>query len=134
MSSAYCFKNQVFLRNPAFTCQNHTTLVLVIMVGWCVIFSGCATVNGRSDPWFGKDKLYHFTVAGVIGAGTSAVACNNGASEQEAPMIGLSVVLGLGTGKELYDKYIQHTYWSWKDMFWNVIGGTLGGIIGSRYD
>ena len=71
-------------------------------------------------------KVYHFTVAATIGAGTTVAADSNGASHSDAPIIGTSVAVGMGAGKEFYDLTIKETYWSWKDMFWNVAGGLAG--------
>ena len=92
-----------------------------------IIMSGCATCkNYNMDRWFGKDKFYHFTAAGVIGAGTTLVASNNSDSESVSHITGISVAVGIGAGKECYDTTIKETYWSWKDMFWNLIGGVAG--------
>ena len=76
--------------------------------------------------------MYHFTAAGVIGACTTAAAVNNGASDSDAPVIGISVAIGVGAGKEFYDLTVKETYWSWKDMLWNLIGGTAGSYIVSQ--
>ena len=97
---------------------------LMIMV--VILVSGCATSRCYHDDLFGKDKLYHFAVAGTVGAGVTAIAHNNGSSESNAPVIGVTVVVGIGAGKEFYDLKVKETYWSWKDMIWNVIGGSVG--------
>jgi uncharacterized protein YfiM (DUF2279 family) len=70
-------------------------------------FSGCAAVYRGDDPWFGRDKAYHFAVSGAIGAGTTLAACRNGASESGAPVIGMSAAVGIGAGKECYDKRVK---------------------------
>ena len=89
-------------------------------------FSGCSTLHNHRDRFFGRDKLYHFTAAGVIGASTTAIAKNNWTTEHQAPVIGISVSVGFGAGKEFYDLTIKETYWSWKDMFWDLTGGLVG--------
>ena len=91
-----------------------------------LIVSGCATTGYYQDKFFGKDKLYHFTASGAIGAVVTAVSMNNGISNCKAPVIGVSFSVGVGAGKELYDLKVKETYWSWKDMVWNVIGSTAG--------
>ena len=88
--------------------------------------SGCATTRCYHDNFFGKDKLYHFTASGVIGAGVTAVSRNNGISDYKAPVIGVSVSIGIGAGKEFYDLTVKETYWSWKDIVWNLIGSSVG--------
>ena len=88
--------------------------------------SGCATTRCYHDSFFGKDKLYHFTASGVIGAGVTAVSRNNGISDYKAPVIGVSVSIGIGAGKEFYDLTVKETYWSWKDIVWNLIGSSVG--------
>ncbi|MBT4483050.1 MAG: hypothetical protein HOC71_05160 [Candidatus Latescibacteria bacterium] len=97
----------------------------------CVVFlvlimylSSCSSYR-HNDRFFAPDKLYHFAVAGSIGAGTTVAAESNGASHN-SPIIGVSVSVGVGAGKEFYDLTIKDTYWSWKDMFWNLAGGIAG--------
>ena len=90
--------------------------------------TGCALPGGRSsDPWFGRDKLYHFAGSAAISASTAAAARHNGADDAEAGMIAIGVTLSVGSAKEHYDRTVKKTYWSWKDMVWN----TLGAIVGS---
>ncbi len=108
-------------------------IVNVLLIVILPFFTGCATVNWSNDAWFGTDKLYHFTASGIIGAGSTAVAHSNGASDYNAPVIGVSVTIGIGAGKEFYDLTIKETYWSWKDMFWDLIGGSVGSYAVSKY-
>ena len=116
-----------------FPAHNNSIVVVAASVFLTLVVSGCATFNNHSgDNWFGPDKLYHFTAAGVIGAGTTAVAKNNGASECDAPVIGVSAAVGFGAGKEYYDLAVKETYWSWKDMFWNLIGCSVGSYAVSK--
>jgi uncharacterized protein YfiM (DUF2279 family) len=92
--------------------------------------SNCATFHNHcGDSFFGKDKLYHFTATGIIGAGTTAVANNNGISKHSAPVVGISTAVGIGAGKEWYDTSVKKTYWSWKDMIWDLIGGSAGSYL-----
>lgn len=92
-----------------------------------LIFSSCS--NHRShyeDRWFGRDKLYHFTASGIIGAGSTALADNNGMSEDDSVVLGVTVTIGVGATKEFYDVACKKTYWSWKDFVWDIFGGALG--------
>ena len=118
-----------------FPAQFKNTAIVVASVILAFMFFGCATFNNHyGDEWFGKDKFYHFTAAGVIGAGTTAVAKNNGSSECDAPVIGISVGVGFGAGKEFYDLSVKETYWSWKDMLWDLIGCSVGSYAVSKCD
>ena len=94
------------------------------------IFSSCSSYRSHyGDRWFGRDKLYHFTASGIIGAGSTVIAYNNGVSEEDSVVIGVSVTFGVGASKEFYDLAIKETYWSWKDLVWDMIGGALGSYV-----
>ncbi len=90
--------------------------------------SACATVNSKKqqDAWFAPDKAKHFAVSAAIGASVGAGLKNNGSSDCDAATAGISISLVIGAGKEYHDKYISKKYWSWKDMFWNLVGGAVG--------
>ena len=103
-------------------------LSLMIMLTLSCCLSACASVKSKQqkDSWFGPDKAKHFVVSAAIGAGSSTILKNNGSSDCDAAAGGISISLAIGAGKEYHDKYIKKKYWSWKDMFWNLIGGTVG--------
>jgi putative lipoprotein len=84
------------------------------------------------DAWFGQDKALHFGVAAFLAAESSLCAELHGASDTRASVIGVSFVLGMGALKEVYDEHVKKTYWSWKDMFWNTVGGVVGGITAAK--
>jgi uncharacterized protein YfiM (DUF2279 family) len=44
----------------------------------------------------------------------------------------VGTTLGLGTGKELYDREIKRTYFSGKDLAWDLIGALLGSFAGAH--
>jgi uncharacterized protein YfiM (DUF2279 family) len=44
-------------------------------------------------------------------------------------MIGVGVTLAIGAAKESYDKHIKRTYYSPRDMVWNIIGSSVGAMI-----
>ena len=119
--------------NNIFSIHNLIRNVAIIGTNVVLVFavSGCSSYS-YNDHLFGPDKVYHFTAAGVIGACTTAAAVSNGASDSDAPVIGISVAIGVGAGKEFYDLTVKETYWSWKDMLWNLIGGTAGSYIVSQ--
>ena len=103
--------------------------IRVFMIGVSLlIFSGCSTFTSlNDDDFWGRDKLYHFTASSVISASSTAIADNNGASKSNAYVIGISSTVGIGVCKEIYDLNIKDSYWSWKDLFWDVMGSFAGG-------
>jgi putative lipoprotein len=110
----------------------HSTIRLSILAVIAVMLfsaSGCATFFRADDPWFGRDKAYHFAAGGVIGAGTTLAVKNSGVHRDTAPCIGIAASVAIGGGKEWYDANIKRTYWSWKDMVWDLAGGTAGSYI-----
>lgn len=109
---------------------NYLKWLFLGLLGYCLI--GCTTTGKQNDDWFGEDKLKHFVVGGVIGAGVTKIAENNGVHECTAPAVGISVTLVVGAGKESYDKRIKGTAYSWKDMVWNLAGSTLGSLAVSN--
>ena len=84
--------------------------------------TGCATVNHPDDQWFARDKAYHFIAVSVISAGATAAAGDT----DTAPVIGMGVAMSFGAGKELYDRDVKRTYWSWKDFVWDCVGAVAG--------
>jgi putative lipoprotein len=100
----------------------------ILLMTAVIILNGCASTTSKDDNWFGKDKAYHFTASALIGAVASSTAKNNGSSKCEAASAGISFTLVVGAGKEYYDKHKKKSRWSWKDMFWNLAGGTAGSL------
>jgi len=107
---------------------------LTVAVFLVTLFSGCAGINHRSDPWFGVDKVYHFCGGAVIGGGTTAIAEHNGWSEGDARYLAFGVTLSLGAAKETYDLAIKKTGWSWKDLVWTAAGTLAGNLIATSLD
>ena len=96
-----------------------------------LFLSGCATAtpHHQHDQWLGEDKVYHFFTASVIGAAATKVALNNHNAPCESVLIGISTTFVIGSGKEWYDMKVKKTLFSWKDMVWNMAGGTLGSFV-----
>ncbi len=94
-----------------------------------LVSTGCVTTDPRGDDWFGRDKAWHFAVGGAISAGTVAAARRNDVPDAESMVWGVGVTMTMGAGKELYDVHVRKSYWSWRDMTWNLAGSLLGGLI-----
>lgn len=101
-------------------------IVSALFINICLF--GCTTSLNKHDSWLGEDKVYHLLTASAIGAASTKAAVNNGVAPCDAVLIGISASITIGAGKELYDKNIKKTFFSWKDMFWNFAGGALGGL------
>jgi uncharacterized protein YfiM (DUF2279 family) len=107
---------------------------MVIAIGLVPFFTGCAgTISSSDDAWFGQDKGAHFTAAAMIGFSSSAVAHRQyEIPETRAIGIGFACARGVGALKEWYDLRVKHAYWSWKDFFWDAVGGIVGSFVGTR--
>ncbi|MDH5327043.1 MAG: hypothetical protein OEZ68_12950 [Gammaproteobacteria bacterium] len=108
-------------------------IILLSLLG----LPGCATVakttsqpapHPMSDPWVGQDKVYHALASAAI-ARIAALEADRHSSSKCAPLaVGLVVTLSAGTAKELYDRDVRKTLFSWRDMFWNTFGALLGSL------
>jgi len=89
--------------------------------------SSCATLNNKTeDKWFARDKAYHFAAGYIIGSGSALIGRNNGMDRPSTLATGIGTTIALGSGKEYYDRNIKKTYWSWKDITWNLFGALAG--------
>ncbi len=92
--------------------------------------SGCTTLPAREDDaWFGTDKACHFIAGGALSLSTVGAARQAKCDDGTAFALGLGVVFTIGSGKECHDTFIRKTYWSWRDMAWNLAGAILGGSL-----
>ncbi len=94
-----------------------------------VLSGGCATPHGTSEAWLGRDKAQHVVAAGALSAACTAVAAHHGASDGAAMAWAVPITLCVGAGKEVYDRNVKHTKWSWRDMTWNLVGAAAGGLL-----
>lgn len=90
---------------------------------------GCASFRHPDDPWWGPDKAKHFTASFALAAG-GTMALTPSAGENEAAAMGFSAALAAGAGKEIHDRNIKRTYFSGKDLAWDLIGSLLGSFAG----
>ncbi|MGD9782774.1 MAG: hypothetical protein AB7V14_11600 [Kiritimatiellia bacterium] len=73
--------------------------------------------------------MQHFVAFGLAGAAAALAAQNNDLSDGQTFLIGTGVAVGLGAGKETVDERIRHTYFSGKDLVWDLIGGAVGSLV-----
>lgn len=86
--------------------------------------AGCAGFRTCSDSWLGPDKAKHFAAGFVLGAGGALAARDLGS--EEAAAVGWTTGIAAGVGKEAYDLRVKGTCWSWRDVFWDFLGASLG--------
>jgi uncharacterized protein YfiM (DUF2279 family) len=84
------------------------------------------------DPWFGFDKVQHFTFSFLWTLGTQYVVVNKGKlSEARALPISISTSAAVGFSKELYDLQSgPQGFFSYRDLVANGLGILLAtGLI-----
>jgi len=75
------------------------------------------------------DKAYHFAAGALIGAGVTALVNGDELSDVEAGARGTGAAVIAGAGKEWFDRDARKTYWSWKDLAWDLLGGLAGSFV-----
>lgn len=78
-----------------------------------------------SDPFFGRDKAYHFGLSTALAAGGYGLASLGIEGRANRVAMGFTVAVGAGYAKEVFDAMGYGTP-SWKDLVWDVIGSTVG--------
>jgi len=77
------------------------------------------------DPWFAKDKALHFGISAGIASVVYAGSATQFDARWPSLVIGGSVTIAIGAGKELWD-LSGHGDPSWRDFTWDVIGTVVG--------
>ncbi len=101
-----------------------------------VLFSGsfgAPPERPPEDPWFGRDKLYHFVGSAVIQGAGHAVGRAVGLDYREAAWTAAGLTLTAGIAKELYDR-ADGRFFSWRDLTADVAGGGSGAILVRQLD
>ncbi len=79
-----------------------------------------------SDPWFGRDKVLHFSAGMAIpGLTYHFYVCRLNRDEQRGKIYAVSLTALLAVGKEVYDKK-KKGHFSWKDLAWGGLGLAVG--------
>jgi len=89
-------------------------------------------IADEEDRWFAGDKYAHFLVSAAISSAVTQGAIENGQNKCDAARVGFTVTLTIGAGKELYDKYKKKTFYSYKDMTWDLLGSAVGSLGASN--
>lgn len=77
------------------------------------------------DPWFGRDKALHFSVAGAIAVSGYAAGAVIFDARGHALICGGALAAAAGIGKEALD-LTGFGDPSWKDLAWDGIGAVAG--------
>ncbi|MFA6617829.1 MAG: hypothetical protein WCT23_02030 [Candidatus Neomarinimicrobiota bacterium] len=78
------------------------------------------------DKWFSKDKWMHLTTAYFISI-QSHYALNEMlyVSDKNSRNASVGIALSLSLGKEFYDVFGKEGIFSWKDLFYDILGTGL---------
>ncbi|MBX3174707.1 MAG: hypothetical protein KF709_09860 [Gemmatimonadaceae bacterium] len=85
------------------------------------------------DRWFGRDKALHFVASALVQTGTHLTLRSSGLSYADASRWAGAVTLGVGVGKELYDR-ADGRYFSWKDLAADAAGGVSAAVTLRQLD
>lgn len=92
-----------------------------------------APKQSARDPWFGRDKLLHFTASMLIQSTAHSVFRSRGADFYQASVGAGIVTATAGIGKELWDLQ-GHGDASFRDLAWDAIGGASGAVLMRQLD
>jgi putative lipoprotein len=110
-----------------------TVTAVVLLAATAGPFAVARAETADTDPWWGRDKLLHFSASAslaVVGyAGTSM-----GTESRPARAAGgAALAIGAGVAKELWD-LDGHGDASWRDLTWDLIGAATGVLISLAVD
>ena len=94
---------------------------------------GGAPVPSERDPWFGRDKLLHFTASALIQGAAHAAFRARSASYAQASWGAAAVTATAGVGKELWDRHHKRDF-SFRDLTWDGIGGISAAVVARQVD
>lgn len=80
------------------------------------------------DPWFGRDKLYHFVGSALIQGAGHAIGRSAGLDYREAAWTAAGLTLTVGAAKEFHDR-ADGRFFSWRDLSADVVGGATGAVV-----
>lgn len=81
------------------------------------------------DPWFGHDKVLHFSAGFAIpGLTYHFYVCRLAGDEERGKVYAVSLTALAALGKEIYDKKTKGLF-SWKDLAWGGAGLIAGYML-----
>ena len=97
------------------------------------LWTGEPHTPDQRDPWFGRDKLLHFTASALVQGAAHSAFRALGASYARAAWGAAAVTASAGIGKELWDRHRKRDF-SVRDLAWDGIGGASGAIVVRQID
>lgn len=91
------------------------------------------TARAQSDDWWARDKALHFGASATLAAGGYGAAALLSDCRTTRLVAGGALALGLGTAKEIADRYTGGDP-SMKDFTWDVIGTATGLLVAWTVD
>jgi putative lipoprotein len=101
-----------------------------------VLFSarfGAPPERAPEDPWFGRDKLYHFVGSAVIQGAGHALGRAAGLDYREAAWTAAGLTLTVGVAKELHDR-ADGRFFSTRDLAADALGTGAGAVLARQVD
>ena len=101
-----------------------------------VLFSakfGAPPERAPEDPWFGRDKLYHFVGSAVIQGAGHSLGRVAGLDYRDAAWTAAGLTLTVGVAKEFYDR-ADGRFFSWRDLAADAAGGATGAVLVRQID
>jgi putative lipoprotein len=103
------------------------------LVFWSFQFGAPPERAPEPDRWFARDKAKHFVVSTVVQGAGHGLLRAGGVDYRDASFSAGVITLGVGVGKELWDRR-QGSYFSWKDLTADALGGGSGAVIARQLD
>jgi len=110
-----------------------TALVLLAALALSAASPPARAETADADPWWGRDKLLHFSASAslaVVGYAGTSMGTESRAGRAAG---GAALAIGAGAAKELWD-LDGHGDASWRDLTWDLIGATTGVLLSLAVD
>ena len=111
--------------------RDGATLRLSLAVAFALAFLLAARPAAQAaepDPWFGRDKVMHFSVSFALAGNGYADTAAFSKRTSVRVLSGAGIALSAGIAKELYDQY-EGRGLSWRDLTWDAIGTATGTLV-----
>jgi putative lipoprotein len=87
-----------------------------------------AAQAAEPDPWFGRDKVIHFSVSFALAGNAYADSSAFTKRTSIRVLSGVGVGLAAGIAKEIADRYDGGDA-SWRDFTWDIVGTATGTLV-----
>ncbi|MDI6850813.1 MAG: hypothetical protein QMD82_02620 [bacterium] len=81
----------------------------------------CLILFAQNDPWWAKDKVRHFATAYIL----TKAAMQTGMEKK----CSAGIVISLSVAKEIYDKKVKKSSFSFKDLLYDLGGIAFGYLL-----